>query len=122
MKKKLVRDNIITIIKNSGRDPVHYICSNPDDLVIFFNKKLSEEMDEYNQAEGFQKKEELADVWEVVECSIIKNIKLDPQIDINQMIQLNNYSYDEILSIKKDKQRKNGSLLNNIILTDILLH
>lgn len=119
MKPKLVRDNIITIIKNSGRSPVYFICTDSHQLTLFFNLKLKEELLEYEQANTSSKKEELADVWEVVECAAIKMIVLDLNVDINEMMSINNYSYSEILTIKQKKQIKNGSFLLDIILEGI---
>ncbi len=59
---KLVRDKIPEIIKQSGENPNYEILSN-DGLLFELDKKLDEEIHEYQESKEI---EELADVLEVI--------------------------------------------------------
>lgn len=70
MAKKLVRDNIIDIIKKSGRNP-DFFQLNPDnqkEIFKYLTQKLKEELDELSLASSVkEKEEEIADVLEVLD-------------------------------------------------------
>jgi predicted house-cleaning noncanonical NTP pyrophosphatase (MazG superfamily) len=68
--KKLVRDNIIEIIKKSGRTPDFFQLDpqNKKELFKYLTQKLTEELDELSLAQSTQdKEEEIADILEVLD-------------------------------------------------------
>lgn len=65
---KLVRDRIPEIIRRNGEEPVSYVAD-ASEYRQRLRDKLSEETDEFLQADGEVAKEELADVLEVVQSA-----------------------------------------------------
>ncbi len=64
---KLVRDNIVQIIKNSGKKPIYRVCSSKVEKRSLLLDKLQEETDEVKSAKtDAEVLEELADVYEVL--------------------------------------------------------
>ena len=99
---KLVRDNIIDIIKNEGRDIDYYIAENDEEYEYFLKKKLKEECNEFIESLSINKekiKEECADVLEVIE----------------NILSSKNLSFNDIKDIKYQKNIKNGSFKKRYI-------
>ena len=99
---KLVRDNIIDIIKNEGRDIDYYIAENDEEYEYFLKKKLKEECNEFMESLSINKekiKEECADVLEVIE----------------NILSSKNLSFNDIKDIKYQKNIKNGSFKKRYI-------
>lgn len=101
MKKigKLVRDNIPQIINNSGKQCSFRIL-NDQEFNVCLRKKLEEEMGEFIEADSI---EELADILEVIEA-----------IAINK-----GFSLSDLINIKQNKAKTNGSFTKKIFLTEI---
>lgn len=97
-KSKLVRDNIPEIITAKGQKPKIHIADQ-EEYQRRLTDKLSEEVNEYI-AEDSNKKEELADILEVVQA-LIQNAGYDPL---------------EVEEIRQKKAKKNGAFLKRIIL------
>lgn len=99
--KKLVRDNIIEIMKNNNQNPNYYIAKDNNEFYSFLKEKLNEEIKEFFEAENNEDKiSEMGDVIEVL-LAIIKFNKLDWKI------------IEEARFAKKDK---NGGFDKQIIL------
>lgn len=96
---KLVRDNIINIIKNSNKE-CNYRILNNEEYIMELNKKLIEETKEYQ--EEFDIKE-LADIQEV----------------INAIVIAKGYSFEEFNEIREAKETKNGAFNNKLFLIDV---
>jgi predicted house-cleaning noncanonical NTP pyrophosphatase (MazG superfamily) len=70
--KKLVRDKIIDIIINDGREPI-FLVLNQEEYLKALNRKLIEETNEFIESNDT---EELADILEVI-YAIAKCKKID---------------------------------------------
>ena len=105
--KKLVRDNIIEIMKNNNQNPNYYIAKDNNEFYSFLKEKLNEEIKEFFEAESSEDKiSEMGDVIEVL-LAIIKFNKLDWEI------------IEEARLAKKDK---NGGFDKQIILIKKVLN
>ena len=101
---KLVRDNIIDIIKSEGRNVNYYIAKNDEEYEYFLKKKLTEECYEFIESLSIGEKnikEECADVLEV----------------IDNILSLKNIDINDVLDIKNNKNTKNGSFKKRHIYT-----
>lgn len=96
---KLVRDNIPDIIKNNHQSAVTEILSEGDYKVCLENK-LREETQEYLES---GEAAELADILEVVEA----------------LGKLQKLSLDDLMTIKREKQMKNGAFDKRIFLREV---
>lgn len=96
---KLVRDKIPEIIKSSGKKPATRIADEQEYLKLLLNK-LQEEVEEFRESLS---KEELADVYEVIDA-IISNL---------------NWDHNEIKQIQKEKREKRGGFSKKIILESV---
>lgn len=100
---KLVRDNIIEIIKKQNKK-CSYRYLNDTDFNQSLKEKLMEESREVYDAMGKEDlMNEIADVLEVVEA----------------LIQHNNLDRDEILKMKKQKALVNGKFNEKIYLVSV---
>ncbi|MBT7903103.1 nucleoside triphosphate pyrophosphohydrolase [Candidatus Woesearchaeota archaeon] len=99
MKPKLVRDKIPEIIKADGRIPLTRIAE-PDEYWIKLREKLVEEVDEFLESE---KKEELADIVEVIKA----------------ICDYKNLGFDQLRVIRKKKVEERGKFEKRIILERI---
>jgi len=93
---KLIRDNIVDIIKKEGRDVNYYIAENNEEYLYFLKKKLKEECNEFIESLSLDEKnikEECSDILEVIE----------------NMLSLKNLSFKDVEEIKNQKNIKNGS-------------
>lgn len=100
MKTKLIRDNIPEIVKSKGEEINIYIASEEEYNKKLFEKVLEESNEIVNSKNSEELKEEIADLYEVLD-TIIKN---------------KNISKSEILEIQKQKREEKWSFENRIIL------
>jgi predicted house-cleaning noncanonical NTP pyrophosphatase (MazG superfamily) len=97
---KLVRDNIIKIIKDSGKDCTYDVLNN-NEYATELNKKLLEEVNEFIETNDI---EELADIIEV----------------INHIMENKGIKTDEVEKIRKRKRGEKGEFENRIYLKDVI--
>lgn len=100
---KLVRDNIIDIIKNNGEEPIYSILDDSN-YVSCLEKKLYEEYLEVIEASGDDRIEELADMLEVIEA----------------LAKTCNKTLEDVLLVKNNKKNKRGGFENKIFLKKVL--
>ena len=91
---KLVRDRIPEIIKNDGKKPIIEILSN-EDYLIELDKKLNEEVAEYQADKSI---EEMADILEVLFA----------------VCEARGHSVEELLQVKEFKREKRGGFKDKI--------
>ncbi len=99
---KLVRDRIPEIIKKDNRVPITHIA---DDAEYWqkLKEKILEESQELLEAETEENtKEELADIYEIIDA----------------MIEFKNFDKNEILRIQQEKGKKRGKFKDKIILEE----
>lgn len=95
---KLVRDKIIEIIEAKGGEALSHIASDEE-----YRKKLMEKLvEEVNEFLEEEKKEEMADIFEV----------------ITAILKLKGWSKEEILLVQKEKSDKRGGFDKRIILEE----
>ena len=95
---KLVRDNIPEIIKNNGQVP-HTRVLTEEEYKYALEEKLKEEVHEYISDNSI---EELADVLEVLDA----------------IVQLNKFSWQEIVDKKNIKKEQRGGFSKRLFLID----
>lgn len=93
---KLVRDKIPDIIRNQGEIPSIKVLSE-DEYIIELEKKLSEEVNEYQESKEI---EELADILEVIYA----------------ICKVKKCSITELDKIRKEKLDKRGGFSNKYFL------
>ena len=91
---KLVRDRIPEIIKSDGKKPIVEILSN-EDYLIELDKKLNEEVAEYQADKCI---EEMADVLEVLLV----------------ICEARGHSVEELMQVKETKREKRGGFQDRI--------
>jgi len=96
---KLVRDNILNIIKTNGQKYNFHIASDSE-YWIKLKEKLYEEINEFMEVESI---EEIADIFEVL-LSILK---------------YKNISISDLENIRQNKENKLGSFNKRIILENV---
>lgn len=96
---KLVRDNIPDIIENNGQT-ANTVILDDKKYTAALEKKLKEETKEYLHSGELM---ELADILEVVDA-LAKN---------------QGSSFEEVLELKKQKQKKNGAFDRKIFLVSV---
>ena len=96
---KLVRDNIPLICESNGQTPETKILDG-ENYTLALRSKLYEEVEEYLSDDNI---EELADIIEVIEA----------------LAENQDSSLDEIMEIKRHKQKKNGAFRNKVFLISI---
>lgn len=99
---KLVRDNILDIIKDrTGQTPEHHIAEDDREFLDYLLKKIVEEATELQRSvENDNTIEELADVYELLDV-IAKTV---------------HKTHEEIAAIQKEKRQKNGGFDKRIIM------
>jgi 8-oxo-dGTP diphosphatase len=97
---KLVRDEIIKIIENNGKQ-VRYKILNDAEYIIELNKKLLEEVNEFVENNDI---EELADVFEVI-YTILKVRGVDMK---------------EVENVRIKKKEERGGFKNKIYIKDVM--
>lgn len=96
---KLVRDNIPTIIKRNNGN-VHYTILSDDEYIVELDKKLNEEIAEYQESKSM---DEIADILEVLAA----------------ICKARGFSDQELMDVKSRKAEKNGAFLNKIFLKTV---
>ena len=91
---KLVRDRIPEIIRNDGKKPIIEILTN-EDYLIELDKKLNEEVAEYQADKSI---EEMADILEVLFA----------------VCEARGHSVEELLKVKEAKREKRGGFKDKI--------
>ena len=95
---KAIRDKIPEIIRNSGSKPNVKSLSD-DEFLIEMEKKLDEEVAEYDHSKSI---EEIVDIIEVLE----------------KIAELKGKSIEELISIKDEKNQNRGKFEKNLFLVD----
>lgn len=99
--KKLVRDKIPEIIASKWEECEYHIASEEEYFKSLLEKVLEEAWEVSKAENDMELKEEIADLYEVID-TLIKN---------------KNFSRDEILEIQKAKREKKWGFEKKIILT-----
>lgn len=99
---KLVRDNILEIIKEEGNEPIAYVLDDKKYKRYLF-EKLHEEVREFSDDECI---EELCDVLEVIDA-----LKMTL-----------GFSDEAIEDIKNKKAKKNGSFKKKLFLEKVIIN
>ena len=100
---KLVRDYIPDIIEKTGKSFSTRILSEKD-YALELNKKLSEEITEYKDAEtDCEAVEELADILELLHAAV----------------KLHGSSFEELEKVRKAKAEKRGGFEKRILLIEV---
>ncbi len=101
---KLVRDRIPEIIKAQGEEP-HFEILSDSDYLIELNKKLNEEVAEYQESGEI---EEIADILEVIHSIChAKGVLLDKVYDLKEEKREKRGSFSEkIFLVSKNERRK----------------
>lgn len=100
---KLVRDNIPSIIKDKGEEPITRILSD-EEYKIELEKKLYEEYKEVIEATSQDRVEELADLLEVIKA----------------LGELEHKSLEDIIAIADNKSIKRGAFKEKIFLEKVI--
>ncbi len=96
---KLVRDRIPEIIEKDGKTCL-WTELQPDDYLSMLDKKLNEELAEYQESKSM---EELADLLEVIRAVAVTR----------------GSSMEEVEAIRRDKAAKRGGFEKRILLTEV---
>lgn len=99
---KLVRDNILEIIKNkTGIDPESKVLENDEEFLTYLLNKFVEEATELKHSvEHGNMQEELADVMELVQT----------------LLKLKGWSMEDIEAVQNEKRTKNGGFEKRFLL------
>ena len=97
---KLVRDKIPQIIEASGKTCVTEVLSQ-DDYLRELDRKLSEELSEYQQSKSL---EELADLLEVM----------------GAVVKARGYTWDDLTRVRKEKRAARGAFDQRIYLKEVI--
>lgn len=97
---KLVRDRIPQIIEASGKTCVTEVLSQ-EDYLRELDRKLSEELSEYQQSKSL---EELADLLEVM----------------GAVVKARGYTWDDLTRVRKEKRAARGAFDQRIYLKEVI--
>jgi len=97
---KLVRDKIPQIIEASGKTCVTQVLSQ-EDYLRELDRKLSEELSEYQQSKSL---EELADLLEVM----------------GAVVKARGYTWDDLTQVRKEKRAARGAFDQRIFLKEVI--
>jgi len=101
---KLVRDNIVNIIKDNGGNPVIRILDD-EEYKVELEKKLYEEYNEVlNAVDPDDRIEELADMLEI----------------ISSLAKVENRTLNDVIDVAKNKRIKRGGFENKIFLEKVI--
>ena len=95
---KLVRDKIPQYIKKKGGKPIYHVADRKE-YRIKLKEKLSEEVEEFIEAESI---EEMADLLEVIDA----------------VIKYKKFNRAKLLSVRKKKAQERGRFSKKIILDE----
>lgn len=99
--KKLVRDNIIDIMKSKNQNPNYYISNDNEEFYCFLKNKLDEEIKEFFEANNTEDRiAEMGDVLEVLFA----------------ISKFNDLDLEEVEKMRKEKKIRNGGFDKKIIL------
>ena len=96
---KLVRDKIPEIIEKTGKTCRTEILSDEAYLALL-DKKLTEELAEYQESKSL---EELADLLEVMEA----------------VVAARGYTWEELLAVKEEKKAARGGFAEKLLLLEV---
>lgn len=99
---KLVRDRIPEIIREQGKECRFRVLSD-EEYLMFLDKKLNEELSEYQESKSM---EELADLLEVIRA----------------VAKARGSSIEEVERIREEKARKRGAFSEKILLQETMEH
>lgn len=100
---KLVRDQILKIISQTGKEFSSRVL-NEDEYILEIKKKLEEELTEYNEAKTNEEAiEELADILELIHAAT----------------KIHGFSFEELEEIRKAKAEKRGAFEKRIFLIEV---
>lgn len=99
---KLVRDRIPEIIREQGKECRYRVLSD-EEYLMFLDKKLNEELSEYQESKSM---EELADLLEVIRA----------------VAEARGSSIEEVERIREEKTRRRGGFCEKILLQGIMEH
>ena len=97
---KLIRDKIVQIIENSGKQAIVRTASD-EEYIKALNEKLGEELAEYQESESL---EELADLVEVIYA----------------ILDFKGVSLEEFESIRLKKSGERGAFKDRVVLEKVL--
>ena len=101
---KLVRDNIIDIIKNNGEEPIYRVLNNEEYWEYLLMKDNEELMEVKNAQSKDEIKKELADKLELIIA----------------MAEFNGYSLEDIIKEADNKRKKNGGFKKRLLLEKVI--
>jgi len=99
---KLVRDNIINIIKSNGGTP-YYRTLTDEEYYLYLLDKDSEELEELRNASGDEVKGEIADKLEILRA----------------MADYLGFTFEEIIKEADDKKEKRGAFEKRLFLEKV---
>ena len=101
---KLVRDNIINIIRNNNEEPIFRVL-NDEEYWEYLLKKDVEELDEVRGATSLdERKKELADKLELIRA----------------MAEFSGFTMEEIIEVADRKKESNGGFKEKILLEKVI--
>lgn len=101
---KLVRDNILYLIRASGKDYIATAEKNPMVLTGWIAEKIKEELKEYREASPEHKLEEAADMYEA--CLALWSLQ--------------GLKIEEIIKKAEEKAESKGKFRDGLILWDVI--
>ena len=101
---KLVRDNIIDIIKNNGEEPVYRLLTDKEYWEYLLIKDNEELLEVKNAESNEERKKELADKLELIIA----------------MAEFNGYTLDDIIEEANNKRNKNGGFKKKLLLEKVI--
>lgn len=96
---KLVRDRIPEIIQKEGKTCLSETLP-PEEYLSFLDKKLNEELAEYQESKSL---EELADLLEVMEA----------------VVKARGYTWEQLAALCREKREKRGGFEKRILLKEV---
>lgn len=104
MSKKIIRDKLHTSIKKSGKGHLLSQITDPLDILIYLKEKIVEEAIEVHDSHDIEDlKEELADIYEVMECICeLTGLTIDDIIEkkIKKFLEKGSFKEGHLLEVK----------------------
>lgn len=101
---KLVRDNIIDIIKNNGEEPIYRVLNDEEYWEYLLIKDNEELMEVKNACIKEERKKELADKLELIKA----------------MAEFNGFSLQDVIEESDKKREKNGGFQKKFLLEKVI--